>query len=1070
MSTAVFEFIESHQSWLQTLVFQSTLILALGLLVGWLLGRVTASYESFVIRATIVALVAIPTLTIAMYSAGIESNLFAPNSFFAWATKPTVENSVPHELYKTPTEAVSIIDQSRPIVPENNTVPVPLQPSSAIEKTVATSIEMAEAIPDTAEAELWAPVNLMPVLVLVWSIVCIVQLLHLVRGVWKVRRAIANSQAAETQHQNLLDSLCETVSTKSVPMRKHPDVSSPCLCVIFRPVILVPIGCDYTDDELRSVLVHELGHVIRWDTLWQLASYIVRAVYCFNPLAWLLAFRHEVCADEVCDDLVSETGQDVRTYSLLLLSIAEKQQARRLATAGMIGMATIKSRLGRRIVRLTQDSRWRRFPAGRLFATTVSVVALMVSGIFAVASLPAADSQNDSLVESKPPKLLNFVDPDSTTENENKAKTADSEKSKPDEEGDIRQVVAVPAWINFSGKIDDGKGNPVAGARIRIGITYTSEYGEGIGFGTEVETQSDKQGKYKTLARREEVASEDLPLKHYLIVEAEGYDLTVAPFEFNGTPIVNRDVSLTRSTIQFERKVVDQYGTPWSRLSVLLKSVLLDDDQGTTIHGAFFNGGELETDQSGVLRIPGLPKFRKVTLEVKDSAVFERDPIVILKNRSGTKPLPISLNRSRPLYGFVVDHEQKPIKNAMVKYFSYFYLKEEFSTSSGTSAVGTTHTDSRGRFEIKELPPKGQFSCVLGVRPRATNARTLLPKILVVTSESTEEDVPVRIQVESGVLISGRVVDPHSKVGVRSIVRYSPTAENSNLETVPFECVPALRKITLQVVGEVSQAVYSMPTDLNGAYKLCVLPGPGVIWAYCRNHSNSYQLHQIPENLPTGPFNRYAHSSRQVEVTKDSDSQFDLTVAAGEQKTIKFTTANGEPVTLGDAVWNPGLVHVESDSISVWGFHNNQPITVMVRSKDKEWGKILEIHENSNSQQIVKMERTVTLSGVAKHKNGQPAAKSELGAYHIRPQRSGRIYTQPCTFRVWTDSKGRYEINVPFGEHYYVGFVRSPNFSFGTHDSVLKPGDDAILESPVTGPFRFGIDKNFGKWEIVGPF
>ena len=1075
MFTAVCQFIEAHQSWLLTLAVQSSCILALGLLVAWVSGRIAASFESFVLRSTIIALFAIPSVTAAMHLGGVESDFFDRDAITTW-TNQAVETSDAAEQIAASNEDISALDLRRPFVPENNTVPIPFEPSSerAIPVSVVTHNRTETA--DSTESDQLGQVSLIPLLVLFWSITCVLQLLLLTHAMWRVRRAVDNSDVAEPKYQRVLDELCGLVSTKSIPVRIHSGISSPCLCGIVRPVILIPSDCNYTDTELRSVLVHELGHVIRHDTHWQLAGFVIRAVYCFNPLAWLLAFRHEVCADEVCDDLVAESGQDVRSYSLLLLSIAEQRQSRRLAVAGMIGMATIKSRLGRRIVRLTKDSRWRRFRPGRCFAATVSLFALVVGGFVSVASIPAADDQNESIVKPQPPKLLKAVVPDANTDKKVKARTADSKESKPIEDGSIRQVTGVPTWINFSGKINDSKGTPVSGARIRIGVKVSSELGQSMGLGSEVETQSDEQGNYKTLAIGEDLAWEGARIEHYLIVEAPGYELKLAKFKFDGTPIVQRNVSLQRSTFQFERKFVDQYGAPWSELSLRLKSVHLDDQHSTVIQGELFDGGiigggQFETDEDGVLKIAGLPKFRKLTLEVKDSAVYTLGPIVIAKNKKDLQAPPISLNRSQPLVGFVVNDKSEPIKNALVEYRSCKYLQVGNSSSGGTGASGFAKTDSRGRFEIKGLPPKGQFSCVIGVRPRATKARAMLPKILVVTSESVKQDTPLRIQLEPGISVSGRVVDPHPKPGIRSVVWYLPSVDNSNLKSIPFECAPTLRQQTAQLIDEISRSVFSIPTDRNGEYALCVLPGSGAISVFCRNHANAYQLQKIPDDIRTAYYNRFAHALRRIDVDENENlSQFDLNVTMGLQKTIKFTTSDGGPVSLGDAVWNPGMVHVYNDSISVSGFHDNQPVTIMVRSKDQRWGKFLVIHENAKKEQTVKIERTVTLTGVAKHISGQPRANSELGAYLVAPQPSGEILTQPCKFKTSTDSDGRFEINVPFGEYYYVGFVRSQNYTFGTHDSALKPGSKVTMKSPISGRYRYGLNQSDGKWKIVGPF
>ncbi|MFP5287125.1 MAG: M56 family metallopeptidase, partial [Thermoanaerobaculia bacterium] len=54
-----------------------------------------------------------------------------------------------------------------------------------------------------------------------------------------------------------------------------------------RPVVLLPAGAGtWSAPRRRAVLLHELAHVARGDSLTQLAAEVARALYWFNPLVW----------------------------------------------------------------------------------------------------------------------------------------------------------------------------------------------------------------------------------------------------------------------------------------------------------------------------------------------------------------------------------------------------------------------------------------------------------------------------------------------------------------------------------------------------------------------------------------------------------------------------------------------------------------------------------------------------------------------------------------------------------------------------------------------------------------
>ena len=47
----------------------------------------------------------------------------------------------------------------------------------------------------------------------------------------------------------------------------------------------------WSDEQLRSVLLHELAHIKRRDTVVQLLAQIACALHWFNPLVWFAAWR-----------------------------------------------------------------------------------------------------------------------------------------------------------------------------------------------------------------------------------------------------------------------------------------------------------------------------------------------------------------------------------------------------------------------------------------------------------------------------------------------------------------------------------------------------------------------------------------------------------------------------------------------------------------------------------------------------------------------------------------------------------------------------------------------------------
>jgi beta-lactamase regulating signal transducer with metallopeptidase domain/protocatechuate 3,4-dioxygenase beta subunit len=119
----------------------------------------------------------------------------------------------------------------------------------------------------------------------------------------------------------------------------HPAVASPILLGGFRTCILVPLYWQaLSQEERRLSLLHELVHLARRDDWMKLGEEIVRCLFFFHPLVCWLLHRLESERELLCDAVVLRQGVAPRQLALVLLEFTKRLGPGRSAVPN--GLAT----------------------------------------------------------------------------------------------------------------------------------------------------------------------------------------------------------------------------------------------------------------------------------------------------------------------------------------------------------------------------------------------------------------------------------------------------------------------------------------------------------------------------------------------------------------------------------------------------------------------------------------------------------------------------------------------------------------------------------------------------------
>ena len=189
---------------------------------------------------------------------------------------------------------------------------------------------------------------------------------------------------------NELATLAELSNTRVPRLCRNPLAATPMLIGVFRPTIVLP-DREYTDAQLRSVLLHELTHLRRKDALVKWLSVLVCAVHWFNPVAWLVRRELDHACELSCDEAVIRDldADGKQNYGETLISVAADSRTLPRAVLSTT-MCEEKKALKERLGAIMKNRKHTKIAVALSAALVIAVAAVAV--ILGVGSNGAAHS------------------------------------------------------------------------------------------------------------------------------------------------------------------------------------------------------------------------------------------------------------------------------------------------------------------------------------------------------------------------------------------------------------------------------------------------------------------------------------------------------------------------------------------------------------------------------------------------------------------------------------------------------------------------------------------------------
>jgi beta-lactamase regulating signal transducer with metallopeptidase domain len=166
----------------------------------------------------------------------------------------------------------------------------------------------------------------LPGIVTVWFLGFLFFFLRYIGGIAWLMRLKSTSEIITGEYEDVLYKYCRKMKLrKFVDIGKSIKINSPMIIGHFKPIILFPaqILTGLSQDQIESVLFHELAHAKRNDFLVNLVQSFIEIVFFYHPAIWWLSASISTEREHVCDDLAIKGGVDANQMVETLVKLAE---------------------------------------------------------------------------------------------------------------------------------------------------------------------------------------------------------------------------------------------------------------------------------------------------------------------------------------------------------------------------------------------------------------------------------------------------------------------------------------------------------------------------------------------------------------------------------------------------------------------------------------------------------------------------------------------------------------------------------------------------------------------------
>jgi beta-lactamase regulating signal transducer with metallopeptidase domain len=167
-----------------------------------------------------------------------------------------------------------------------------------------------------------------PLIVTLWMLGMLVFALKFLGGLaYTQRLKHYRVHPVSDEWQQTFNRLAELLNLKKAArILQSTLVKVPMVVGYFKPVVLIPVSAftGLSPDQLETVILHEMAHIIRRDYLVNILQSVVEIIFFFHPAVWWMSNMVRAEREHCCDDIAIEKSGDSVSFAKALANIQEQ--------------------------------------------------------------------------------------------------------------------------------------------------------------------------------------------------------------------------------------------------------------------------------------------------------------------------------------------------------------------------------------------------------------------------------------------------------------------------------------------------------------------------------------------------------------------------------------------------------------------------------------------------------------------------------------------------------------------------------------------------------------------------